>query len=133
MTPLSRLLRPTSRLVRTVPSVRQMSGLGLPGKVGFIGLGNMGLPMVLNLAKETEVIAFDLNENSLKEAEQAGAQQAASIEEIGSSGSSVIFTMLPGCAAVSAVMPTLLDSAKDCSKIVFVDCSTVCDRFSFVC
>ena len=39
-------------------------------KIGFIGLGNMGLPMANNISKTgIEVNAFDLSEKALKQAE----------------------------------------------------------------
>ena len=37
-------------------------GAGLPGRVGFIGLGNMGGHMATNLVKKGHsVVVFDLN------------------------------------------------------------------------
>jgi len=93
--------------------------------VGFVGLGNMGLPMATNLAKNWNIIAFDVNENSTNQAAQAGIKKADSVEQIGASGCSIIFTMLPGCNAVNHVTPLLLDSTSASSSVVFVDCSTV--------
>lgn len=47
-------------------------------KVGFFGLGNMGLPMALNLKKNGfEVTGYDVSPNSIKVAEEAGIQMAA--------------------------------------------------------
>lgn len=93
--------------------------------IGFVGLGNMGLPMATNLAKNWSVIAFDANEKAMKIAQEAGIQRAPSLEQVGASSCSVIFTMLPGCSAVDHVTPILLDSVDPASSTVFVDCSTV--------
>ena len=106
---------------------RRFSSESADKSIAFVALGNMGLPMAVNLgknAKDTSVLAFDLNEDAMKVAVDAGLQEAKSLEEI-SSQCSVIFTMLPGCDAVNKVMPTLLESAPQNSNIVFVDCSTV--------
>jgi 3-hydroxyisobutyrate dehydrogenase len=92
-------------------------------RIGFVGLGNMGLPMCLNLALHQDVVAFDLNKNALQEAAAGGAEPVESLEKVGASGCAVIFTMLPGCQAVDAVMPSLFASASTPS--IFVDCSTV--------
>jgi 3-hydroxyisobutyrate dehydrogenase len=47
--------------------------------IGFVGLGNMGLPMALNLLKAGhKVAAFDLNGAALRAAADAGAVAAAS-------------------------------------------------------
>ena len=48
-------------------------------KVGFIGLGNMGLPMAGNLVKNGhEVKGFDIMEENLSKAAQAGIKKVAS-------------------------------------------------------
>jgi 3-hydroxyisobutyrate dehydrogenase len=95
-------------------------------RVGFIGLGNMGLPMALNLAKETKVLAFDSNPEARYVAEENGIDIAESVEEIGASDCHVIFSMLPGCAAVDAVMGDLMQHIPESSlSRVMVDCSTV--------
>ena len=105
-------------------------------------MGNMGLPMSLNLAKHSHnVIAYDNHPNgqAIKIAEKAGIHRANSVEEIGATADcSIIFTMLPGCEAVDHVTSALLESipsskskkndSKDtdgASPVVLVDCSTV--------
>lgn len=107
------------RLLRT-NSTRCLSSSTI---VGFVGLGNMGLPMSMNLAKEATVLAFDTNKEAMTKAQAAGVHRANSIEDIGASDCSVIFTMLPGCPAVDHVTPLLLENTT--SKVVFVDSSTV--------
>ena len=59
-------------------------------KIGFIGLGNMGLPMAENLQKEGhEVTGFDINKNI-----NSKIRISNSIEEIVKSNKA-IFTLLP--------------------------------------
>jgi len=91
-------------------------------KLGFVGLGNMGLPMCLNLAKaNNDILAFDTNASALEKAAKGGIHCVDSLDEIGQSDCDVIFTMLPGDAAVDAVLPSLM---KNWPRII-VDCSTV--------
>lgn len=98
-------------------------------KVGFIGLGNMGLPMAVNLAKDHKVVAFDTNAEACAKAASSEIEIASSTAEIGSSQDcKVIFTMLPGCKAVDGVMQELKESvmlSDSSSPRVLVDCSTV--------
>lgn len=91
-------------------------------KIGFIGLGNMGLPMCLNLVHANHhVVAFDVSDDALRTAVSGGAHAATQVEEI-ADDCSVIFTMLPGDKAVDSVMSKLLMIGP---SAVFVDCSTV--------
>lgn len=92
-------------------------------KLGFVGLGNMGLPMILNLAKKSnhEIVAFDMNSKALQKAREAGIECVESLSEIGQSDCDVVFTMLPGDAAVNAVLPSLMNKWPR----IIVDCSTV--------
>ena len=95
--------------------------------VGFLGLGNMGLPMAINLAKKENVLAFDLNQQAMTTAEQGGVKLAPSMEAIATE-SSIIFTMLPGCDAVHSVLSALVTHCgtnNTNKRITFVDCSTV--------
>jgi len=107
--------------IRSFSSTNSLSA----NTIGFIGLGNMGLPMSLNLAKGNRVVAFDTNLKAMSIAEESGIQRASSIEEIGASECSIIFTMLPGCNVVNDVTRALLDSDTGNSYTIFVDCSTV--------
>ena len=53
-------------------------------KVGFVGLGIMGLPMALNLvAKGFEVFVYDIDERRVRMAVEKGAV-GSSFNEIGS-------------------------------------------------
>ena len=71
--------------------------------IGFVGLGNMGLPMVGQLLKVGySVRAFDLSEKALEQAGALGATQADSIADA-AKGSSAVVTMLPAGEHVSRV------------------------------
>ncbi|WP_282610453.1 3-hydroxyisobutyrate dehydrogenase [Pelagibius sp. Alg239-R121] len=71
--------------------------------IGFIGLGNMGLPMVEQLLKaEYAVRAFDLSEPALKQADAAGATIADSIADA-ARGATTVVTMLPAGQHVRTV------------------------------
>ena len=64
-------------------------------KIGFIGLGNMGGPMVANLIKAgNEVKAFDLSADALARAKSAGAAEAATAGAC-AADVDVVVTMLP--------------------------------------
>lgn len=73
-------------------------------KIGFIGLGIMGKPMVKNLLKAGhEVVAFDLNKASVEEVVAAGAVAGSSASDVASRVPLVI-TMLPNSPHVKAVV-----------------------------
>lgn len=108
--------------------------------IAFLGLGYMGLPMAVNLATKSSnssssssssvVTVLDLNEFALKTAQEQfqGIQTATSIESImtATNPPSTIITMLPGDAAVDAVMTELLESTTpDTTTHTIIDCSTV--------
>eukprot|EP00980_Cylindrotheca_fusiformis_P014728 scaffold4009_cov124-Cylindrotheca_fusiformis.AAC.8 len=90
--------------------------------IGFFGLGNMGLPMALNLAKSCNVKSFDLNERATSNAQREGLLVASSIESLADTSNTII-TMLPGDSAVDSV---LSEASKHCPpSSLFIDCSTV--------
>lgn len=72
-------------------------------KVGFIGLGNMGLPMARNLVRAGfGVKGFDLSETALQAIESAGATRCASAAEAIDAVDAVI-TMLPASRHVKSL------------------------------
>ena len=92
--------------------------------IGFIGLGNMGGPMLVNLVKAGHQIkAFDLSADAMERAAEAGAQitnDAASACR----GVDVVITMLPAGRHVRAVYTeAVLDNAED--GTLLIDCSTI--------
>ena len=70
---------------------------------GLIGLGNMGLPMALNIAKAgLPLCATDLNPEACKKAEAAGITIYQSAKEV-AQNSDVVITMLPADRHILAV------------------------------
>lgn len=91
--------------------------------VGFIGLGNMGGPMALNLVKAGfRVQGFDMVPAARASAEAGGVILAASGNEA-VTGADVVITMLPSGPIMLSVWTDVLASIKDGALIV--DCSTV--------
>lgn len=91
--------------------------------IGFIGLGNMGLPMAVNLKKAGhELQVFDTVPAALDKAAAEGmatclfAAQAAE-------GADVVVTMLPNGEIVSAVYEQIVPAAKE--GAVLIDSSTI--------
>ena len=63
--------------------------------VAFIGLGNMGGPMAVNLVKAGhDVTVFDLSQAALDQLQEAGASVAASAAEA-ATGVDYVISMLP--------------------------------------
>lgn len=94
--------------------------------VAFIGLGNMGLPMALNLVSaEHNVIGFDLSADALTALTAKGGTAAASMQDA-VADADVVVTMLPAGKHVKAVYADaggIIDSAKD--GALFIDSSTI--------
>jgi 3-hydroxyisobutyrate dehydrogenase len=72
-------------------------------RIGFIGVGTMGLPMATNLVKKGfTVIAYDMNAEAVKAAAAAGMTAAASAAEAVATAD-IVVTMLPSSPNVQAV------------------------------
>ena len=93
-------------------------------KIAFIGLGNMGGGMAANLAKAGhEVRAFDLSEDALARAAEAGCSRAASAAEA-VTGAEAVVTMLPaGKHVVSVYESDVYPNAAP--GTLLLDCSTI--------
>ena len=95
-------------------------------KIGFIGLGNMGLPMARNLlAAGHQVTGFDLSEDACAALAAAGATRAGSANAA-ATGVAVVVTALPAARHVRAVYQGdegILAAAA--TGTVFIDCSTI--------
>lgn len=94
--------------------------------VAFIGLGNMGGPMVANLcAKGFSVRVFDVSNEALQKAADAGCAAAASANDA-VAGADVVVTMLPNGEIVESL---LIDEQRLLEAIhpgaLLIDCSTV--------
>ncbi len=95
--------------------------------IGFLGLGNMGGPMALNLLKAGHSLTvFDLSPASLARLVEAGATAAASPAAIAQSDAELIISMLPAAAHVKSVY--LADNgllAHVQPGVLLIDCSTI--------
>lgn len=89
-------------------------------KIGFIGLGTMGLPMARRLLhKGHDLLGWDVNQASRDDFDKA----ADSIMQL-TSASNVFVTMLPEAEHVSQVVDQLLTDCAE-SGCLFIDCSTI--------
>ena len=98
-------------------------------RIAFIGVGNMGLPMVRNLlAAGHEVRAYDVSTDALAEAVRAGAREAVSLADAVTAAEMVV-TMVPEGRHVRAVY--LGDGGNDGiighapREALLADCSTI--------
>jgi 3-hydroxyisobutyrate dehydrogenase len=95
-------------------------------KIGFIGLGNMGLPMAQNLIKAGHpVCGYDVNGAALDKFAAAGGIAVRSLD-VASMGVDLVITMLPAREQVREVylgQGGVLASAA--AGTLLIDCSTV--------
>lgn len=93
-------------------------------KIAFIGLGNMGGGMAANLAKAGhDVRAFDLSEEALARAVEAGCQRAESAAHA-VTGAEAVVTMLPAGKHVASVYES--DVFPNAAPgTLLLDCSTI--------
>ena len=94
--------------------------------VAFIGLGNMGGPMAVNLVKAGhDVAVFDLSQTALDQLQEAGASVAASAAEA-ATGVDYVISMLPAGKHVAGTYlgdQGLLAQLDDSTTVL--DCSTI--------
>jgi len=106
--------------------------------VGFIGLGNMGFPMLKNLLSKliltdnrlgTEVLVFDSNKETMSRAQQIGATQVNSLAQIAMAQPQFIITVLPSCESSLNVTSELIQhpalSSRNSNPCTIIDCSTI--------
>ncbi len=87
-------------------------------KIGFIGLGNMGAPMAVNLANAGhEVTGFDLVASAPEGVTQAATLLDAVLHQ------EAIITMLPNGEILRDVAANVIDGMAP--NTLFIDCSTV--------
>src|SRR5438876_8520109 len=95
-------------------------------RIGFVGLGNMGLPMAQNLLKAGhQVEGCDVNPASVEKLTSAGG---ASVEtpKIAAARADVVITMLPAGKEVREVYlgPSgIVENAN--AETLLIDCSTI--------
>ncbi|HET6223736.1 MAG TPA: 3-hydroxyisobutyrate dehydrogenase [Dongiaceae bacterium] len=94
--------------------------------IGFIGLGNMGLPMARNLVKAGHRLrVFDVSPAAVEKAVAGGAEAAGGIPEA-VQGAAVVITMLPAGQQVREVyMEPGRVIALAAPGTLLVDCSTI--------
>jgi len=95
-------------------------------KIGFIGLGNMGLPMARNLLKAGHAVqGFDVSKAQADALAASGGQAAASVKAA-ASGAEVVITMLPAGKQVREVYlgPDGVLAAAS-SDVLLIDSSTI--------
>ena len=94
--------------------------------IGFIGLGNMGLPMALNLVKAGHRVAgYDVAQSALDKLAAANGAGAKSVAAA-CRGADVIITMLPAGQQVRTVYSGeggVIASAGE--RALLIDCSTI--------
>jgi len=99
-------------------------------KIGFIGLGNMGMPMAQNLISNgIKVKGFDVSEEVLKQASKNKIEVCSDTLQA-SKDIDVLITMLPNGEAVSSVFnsESLLENIDP--SILIIECSTISPKTS---
>lgn len=92
-------------------------------KIGFLGLGNMGLPMAKNLAAAGhDVTGFDVVEDARTAATNAGLA-VTDDPSVAANGADIVITMLPNGEIAKSVAEQLLPAMKDAALLI--DCSTI--------
>ena len=92
-------------------------------RIGFVGLGNMGSKMVINLLQANyEVIGYDINEEFIDKLIPNGIRKASSLNDI-TDDVDVIITMLPNGEVVKKVFETIIGNLKP--NTLLTDCSTI--------
>jgi 3-hydroxyisobutyrate dehydrogenase len=95
-------------------------------KIGFVGLGHMGLPMAINLVKAGhQVTGYDLQQTALQHFVKAGGLIAKTLQETAQE-KEILITMLQTGEQVLNVcqgLEGLFSAAK--KGALFIDCSTI--------
>ena len=95
-------------------------------KIGFIGLGNMGGPMAINLVKAGhEARVFDLSPDAIATLVEAGATAVNAVEEVCENADFVV-SMLPAGKHVKAIYTGENGLVNHLNKnTLVIDCSTI--------
>lgn len=89
--------------------------------IGFIGVGNMGKPMIINLIKKGyHITTFDINGKRLNEIEREGANRSTSIREVVRSSETIILSLPDHLASEEVMLGTegILKSAKPNIRVI---------------
>lgn len=89
-----------------------------PASIGFVGLGNMGIPMVTNLvAAGFDVVASDVSPEARSRAAEAGASAVDTAREVAAAAGTVIL-MLPNSQIVKSVVDSMVGSLAPGSLVI---------------
>src|SRR6516164_319335 len=96
------------------------------GTIGFIGLGNMGLPMAQNLVKSGHAVTgFDLSEYAAERLAVGGGRRANSLLDA-CGNAEIVITMLPAGEQVRDVyLGAQGVLAAAAAETLLIDCSTI--------
>lgn len=99
----------------------------MAGRVGFVGLGIMGMPMARNLLEAGyDLVVYNRSREKAGELTREGAETADNLKDL-AKGSDVVITMIPGPAEVESVVSGengLLEGAREGSLIVDMSTSS---------
>ncbi len=95
--------------------------------IAFIGVGNMGNPMAVNLLKSgKEITVFDVSKKMIEQAKKNGLNTSESIESLINDKVSIVITMLPEGKHSKEIYlgdnGIIKKVSKDC---LLIDCSTI--------
>lgn len=95
-------------------------------KIGFIGLGHMGMPMALGLLKSGyQVQGFDMNPELLNQFQQQGGNASSELIMLAKTND-VLITMLPTAQSLLEIYDTKSAFIQEIpKKTLIIDCSTV--------
>ncbi len=93
-------------------------------KLGFIGIGTMGEPMVKNLLTKTQqsIYIYDINPAQTRKLAPLGAIPCENIKEVAQKAN-LIFIMVPNNEHVKSVVTELIDTIPP--KTIICDCSSI--------
>ena len=94
-------------------------------KIAFIGLGNMGMPMALNLnkSKKIQLIGFDINNHSVQKFKKSKGKVAKTLDE--AFECDIIISCLPGPKQIRQIAIGKNKLIEKLSKNkIWIDCST---------
>lgn len=94
-------------------------------KISFIGLGNMGLPMALNLMhKDFDILSFDISEEARLSATSKGLKVAGDVDHL-FKDTDCLITMLPAGNNVEDLFINEGVLSGISSDVLVIDCSTI--------
>jgi 6-phosphogluconate dehydrogenase len=78
-------------------------------RFGYVGLGRMGLRMVSRILRGHEVVAYDIDPDSIARAEELGAEPASSLEDLAArlKDPRIVWIMVPAGEPVDSVITGL--------------------------